>query len=446
MERPSRNAVEKTAFLVSLTLFAFLYGFASSTRGWFPNDLIVTAWHQADAIIAPEEELPVFVWPRVYDWSGVRVAQPDAVAPGLTLISATWWEDGWRPQVRLIDVEGRVLHRWEIDAAELFSPSDSRTGGPLELHDLHGSYLLPDGSLVVNVEPVGTVRLDACGTVLWTLTTGSHHSISRTDDGSFWIPGVTAPLPPKSPAHPDGLPGITHPIRHDWLVLVSQDGVVRDSVHLLDLIYENGLERYLFKTGEHGDEDPTHLNDIEALSADIADEYPLFEAGDVVVSARDLNLVFVFDPDTRKVKWHASDPFIAQHDPDFTGDGWIGVFDNNKGLWNRGEVLGGSRIIALQPHTDSIRVQYPTERSDTFYTPIMGKWELLSNGNLLLTESIAGRVVEVAPDGSTVWEWVKQPFRDEYVIEVNEASRHDLTSADVESWNCADRESPAADV
>ncbi|PSQ84762.1 MAG: hypothetical protein BRD40_00840, partial [Bacteroidetes bacterium QS_1_65_9] len=64
-----------------------------------------------------------------------------------------------------------------------------------------------------------------------------------------------------------------------------------------------------------------HINDVEPLPPDLADAYPLFDAGDLVVSVKRLHLVFVFDPDSMTVKWHASDPFVAQHDPDFIGDG-----------------------------------------------------------------------------------------------------------------------------
>jgi hypothetical protein len=446
MAHPSGKRIEKAAFVLSLCLLAFLYGFVSSVRGWFPNDLLVTAWHQASALGPSDEELPAFLWTRTYDWSGVRVPQPEAVAPGLTLISANWWsDDAWRQELRLIDVEGRMVHRWRIDPAALFSGSDSRRGGPLELHDLHGSYLFPNGDILVNVEMVGAVRMDACGTVLWTLPEGNHHSIARADDGSFWIPGVTMQEPTATPQHPEGLPGFNQPVFQDLLLRVSEDGEVLDRIHVLEAMYANGLQRYLFKNGRGPSVDPTHLNDIDILSAGLADQFPLFEAGDLVVSSRDLNLVFVLDPATGRVKWHASDPFIAQHDPDFLADGWIGVFDNNVDGRGRGETLGGSRIVAVQPHTDSVRVLYPTDRSDPFYTRLMGKWETLPNGNLLLTEALAGRVVEAAPDGSTVWEWVNEPYGEDHVAEVSKASRHPLTRADVEAWACADPQSPVGD-
>lgn len=185
----------------------------------------------------------------------------------------------------------------------------------------------------------------------------------------------------------------------------------------------------------------THLNDVEPLDVSIADEYPLFEAGDLLVSLRNLHLVLVVDPDSERVKWHASEPFVMQHDPDFMGDGWIGVFNNNRDLTGRGERLGGSRILALQPHMDSTRVLFPTADSDPFYTGTRGKWQRLENGNLLLTESNAGRVVEVSPDGRTVWEWAVEPYDESSMPAVTEGTRYPLTVDEVADWPCSPSDS-----
>lgn len=65
---------------------------------------------------------------------------------------------------------------------------------------------------------------------------------------------------------------------------------------MLDLLWANDLERYLLLTNQKEKADLTHLNDVEPLPDSIAGEYPLFEAGDLVVSLRNPHLVFVMDP------------------------------------------------------------------------------------------------------------------------------------------------------
>lgn len=225
---------------------------------------------------------------------------------------------------------------------------------------------------------------------------------------------------------------------------VSEDGRILNDINVLDVLYENGLERYIPKY--HGGPwpvaskihpDVTHLNDVEPLSSSLSEEYPLFQEGDLLVSLRNLNLVFVVDPESLNVRWHVTDPFIHQHDPDFLGNGWIGIFDNNEDFTLRGSMLGGSRIVALRPHTHTKKILFPTPNSDPFYTGTQGKWQMLDNENILLTESSQGRVVEVNSRGESVWEWIHEPTDTEKVAVVTKARLHDLSIKQVASWPCS---------
>jgi len=408
----------KVWFVVSVAVLSVLYGVAAGQRGWFPSALVQTAWTQAEAL-GTDNPFSYLV-PRVYDRSGARVVRPEAVQPGLTLVSSMWeTPDGWERRVQLLSTEGEAVHEWRV-GYDLFE-NDSY---------LHGTHLLPNGDLVVNVEYVGTVRLDACGTVRWRLPKRTHHSVARAEDGSFWIP---AQMGDRTTDYP----GLDEPVLPEQILHVSADGAVRETIDVIDLLVDNGLARYVFKRhGPHPSGELLHLNDVEPLPSSMAATYPLFDAGDLLVSLRDLHLVFVFDPRTREVKWHASEPLIRQHDPDFVGDGKIGVFDNNPDGTHRGTVLGGSRIVVFEPPSDSTRIRFPTAQSDTFYTEAGGKWQQLANGNLLLTEAQAGRVVEVDSAGRTVWEWIRTPT-DARVPEILDGARYDLAPADVEAWTCS---------
>jgi hypothetical protein len=348
----------------------------------------------------------------------------------------------------LVDRKGDVLHEWSVDRRELFGEGALQVFDPklqgIDGKDIHGSILLPDGDVLFNLPYVGMARLDVCGNVEWTMKEGNHHSIAQASDGSFWVPAVHQDRQSGSDEYPDGFPGLDgKPVWVDRVLHINGEGEIFDDINVLDILYENDLERYIPKTlgGKRPTpgkipEDLTHLNDIEPLSPAMADEYPEFEAGDLVVSLRGMSLVFVFDPDTGEVKWHATDPFIYQHDPDFLGNGWIGVFDNNYDLTRWGTMLGGSRIVALQPHTDSMEVRFPTRHSDPFYTHVRGSWQQLENGNVLLTEAVAGRVVEVNQQGRTVWEWIHPPTENAKVPAVG-GKRVDLTREEAASWPCS---------
>lgn len=429
-------SLDRVGFLASALVLVFFYGFVARSSGWFPAGMIDRAARQAQRILSP----PLYLVPRVHERDGARIVRAEAMQPGLTLVSTRWEGIDWQPGLRLMNREGDVLHEWHVDPTELLtSPDMSDAAGSIrEVSErpLHGSYLFPDGDVVVNVAYLGTVRLDACSRIEWIVSAGNHHSIARADDGSFWIPGNTYGVRSSTPSRPEGFPGLGQPVYLDRILRVSPGGDVLDSLDVLDLLYENGLERHIFKAGRTTITDVTHLNDIEPLSASLSGDFPGFDAGDLLVSLRHLDLVFVVDPESRRVKWHASHPFIEQHDPDFLPGGWIGVFDNNRDATLRGTVLGGSRIVAVKPGSDSVRVLFPTELSQPFHTDIMGKWQQLSNGNLLLTEARAGRIVEVSPEGETVWEWVSPPYDSSFVPEVPEGTRYPLTRDSVADWPC----------
>lgn len=401
-----------------MAVLGVAYGIAANKMGWFPSPLAKKAWIQAERVVSDNPFS--YLVPRVYDRHGVRVVQPDRVQPGVTLISSMWQTaDGWQRRVRLLEKEGDVVHEWKVPY-DLFR-DDSY---------LHGVHLLLNGDLVLNVEYVGTARVDACGEVVWQLPKRTHHTVERAADGSFWIP---AQIGEETTTYS----GLDEPVLPEQILHVSANGEVLERIDVIEILLENGLERYFFKRhGPRPSGELLHLNDVEPLSPSMAKEYPLFDAGDLLVSLRDLHLVFVLDPETRTVKWHAFGPFIRQHDPDFMGEGRIGVLDNNPDGTHRGDVLGGSRIVVFRPPSDSASVLYPTSTTDSFYTEAAGKWQQLANGNLLLVESQAGRVVEVDSDGSTVWEYIRKPVGSR-VPEILDGARHDLTSAQVKEWSCS---------
>jgi hypothetical protein len=436
MKAPS---IEKVGFVLSLMILSLLYGWAARWHGWVPDRFLERAQRQVDKMLYNPS-----LADRVYEREGVQVKQPEAVQPGLTLITSYWpYADEWETGLRLIDEQGTVLHDWRIDRETLFPDSIDRRGDPTA-KNLHGAHLFPNGDVLVNVDYVGTARLDACGRVEWRLPRGTHHSIHRAADGTFWIPGTSQRPRTNTERYPEGFSGLDDPVWLDQLLHVSASGEVLEKINVLDVLYANDLQRYIVKayqpqagTDEPRTRDITHLNDIEPLPPGLAEEYPLFEAGDLVVSLRGISLVFVLDPDSKVVKWHASDPFIRQHDPDFTGEGGIGVFDNRENFSKRGTMLGGSRIVSIRPHADSMTVSFPTSRSAPLYTDALGQWQQLANGNMLLVESKAGRVVEVAPSGETVWEWVMRPYDSSKVSRVPGATRYDLTRNEVRTWPCS---------
>jgi hypothetical protein len=427
--------IEFLLFLASLAFLTFLFGFLSSHYKLFPSVPLERALAEAEAL-KTDTWRPNHLFRAVYRRTGVQVLDAGAVQPGVTLLTSHWPEIDWRPGIKVVDSAGRLLHLWETDPGKIWPEAQDRRS--LRRKYVHGSYLFPNGDVLFNIEYEGLVRMDACGNVVWRLPQKTHHSLTRDHEGNFWACGSrTRGQSREDETYLRQFAGLHPPVDEDYLTRVSPDGKILTSLSLLKVLYDNNLQHYLPMFSKLRSGDILHLNDVESLSPELADEYPLFAAGDLVISMRSLNLVLVLDPKSGRVKWHAIEPFILQHDPDFVGLGWIALFDNNTDLTFRGTMLGGSRIVALRPHTGEVEVRYPTPGAETFYTQAGGKWQQLENGNLLITEARAGRVFEVTAAGKLVWQWFQQHYRKDRVSEVLEGSRYPYTSEQVSAWPCS---------
>jgi hypothetical protein len=277
---------------------------------------------------------------------------------------------------------------------------------------IHGALLLPSGDVIFNLDYVGLVRLNARSEVVWKLPYRTHHSIFQDADGKLWVCGAKW--------HADRaaeFPGMKPPFRDDIILRVSEDGVVEREISVLQAIYESEFYSLTLAANRTAG-DILHMNDVEVLSEQKADAFDLFEAGDIMISLRHPYAVLVIDGKTNRIKWSMTHPFIDQHDPDFTDDGYITVFDNSL------DHLGGSRILSIEPSTKQVKIRYGHEENQYFFTFRCGKHQHLSNGNMLITESWAGRVFEINANGEVVWSWIAPRWEKNKVPEVLDGIRY----------------------
>lgn len=419
------NRILAAISLISFVFLVFLSGIAVSYLKLSPYLFFTKTWQSFKAMTAEPDRL----MPIVHDFTGVRIHDREAMAPGTTFVTSYFPENDWHAGARLIDADGTILHSWNIDANAIF-------GRKLNLPYIHGSYLFPNGDILVSYEFVGLARVSACGELRWKITDPlTHHSVSAASDGTFW---VSANRALKSAVGRDEamMKILGFPVYEDLFLHVSADGDILQEISSIAVIDKNNLYDAVMRTGRNFEGDIFHLNDVDVLSPEMADQYPLFTAGDIVVSMRDLHMLIVLDPATLKVKWYSNGTSVFQHDADFIGNGWIGVFDNRYDRTERGDILGGSRIPAVRPDTGEEKVLFPTHLSPPFYTKWSGKWQKLANGNLLLTEARAGRALEVTAAGAPVWEWVVDRYDAKQVPEVMEATRYQISAETAATWTC----------
>lgn len=205
-------------FATSAAVLGVCYGVLAGQLDWFPKPQLQRAWNQAEVLLTDNPFS--FLVPQVYDRHGARVPTPRSRASGITLVSSMWREGGdWEPQVRVLGPGGETLHKWRIGEA-LFS----------EEHYLHGAHLFPNGDLIVNVEYVGTARLDPCGNVQWRLPNRTHHSVTRAEDGTLWIP---AQMGDSTTEYSE----LTKPVLPEQILRVSAGGEVLTSLDLIPTIF-----------------------------------------------------------------------------------------------------------------------------------------------------------------------------------------------------------------
>jgi Arylsulfotransferase (ASST) len=384
------DRIQAVAFVASAMVLAIVYGTYAERQNWFPARQIKDAeitirdvrsnWKN-DLALEPTRHLAAsYQTGRAENDTGFRLLRPDARTPGYTLIAGlSKDQDTSAFSVTLYDEEGQLRYVWPVDYTRL----DPEGLKPLNVM-LHGMEVLEDGSIVVAFDAGNAIaRLDACGDPMWVEKGGYHHSVSRDDNGGLWAwrDNILSRLDEET-----GKVTKTMSLEND---ILKASGEENGALAVRSFIAGEGQPlTYTW--------DPYHANDVEPLSARMAAAFPQFEAGDLLVSMRELNMVGVIDPDTGTLKWWQHGPWLKQHDPDFQPDGTITIFDNASGT-------GSSRIYRVDPKTHTTEVLFKGGEIP-FYSWQRGKHQVLESGNILVTEAEHGRVFEVTPEGALVWE------------------------------------------
>ncbi len=341
--------------------------------------------------------------------AGVTRFDPQKAQPGLTFLTA--YRDG-RFGAYLIDMEGRIRHRWTVDPESVWRAA-GYAQAPMPDVDvsIHGARLLTDGSAILNLAGAALVKLDRCSNIRWATAAGFHHSVETLADGGLIVPGRVERREPL-PELPYVKPARTGSFKEDTLVFLDGDGRLERQVSLLSILARSDAHALLSAGPGSGweirDRDPLHLNEIEPLPEALAAAFPMFRAGDLLISMRNLNTIAVLDGSSLRLKWWKTGPFFGQHDPEFLPNGHIAVFDNRiRGLHHG---LGYSRLLEIDPLTGRITWQYRGTDADPFYSYIGGKIQWLENGDLLVAEPQGGRVFEITrtQPPRIVWEYVNE--------------------------------------
>ena len=377
--------------------------------------VLITEW-RAVAGLKPTEHLE----PLRLDLAAAPKTNVAKMQPGVTFVTGLFGE---KLGARLIGADGSVIYEWPIDFFDVMPEGKLYRFEAL----IHGAHLFENGDIVVNVDKKGMMRVSACGDILWSNKSLTHHSIDVDDEGFIW-----APRGPVRKSDPRLFP---HPFFIDEIVRIDPaSGAEVEKFDLAEVYVDSGMPGRLTSLAKYF-ADTLHVNDVEVLDAADAAAFPNFSPGDIMISSWQNSSIVVIDRRTKTIKWSVLGATQFQHDPDFGPDGVITVLDNrgwtpalkeNNWLGDR----GGSRIAAIRPGDDKAVTLYQSHSGDIFYTPRRGKHQRLPNGDILITETDAGRAFEVDQKGEIVWSYLNK-FDEDEVGWLMSADRYPPSYADI---------------
>ncbi|WP_282608357.1 arylsulfotransferase family protein [Pelagibius sp. Alg239-R121] len=325
-----------------------------------------------------------------------RIFLGDAQAPGYRILFGAFDFDQHFWGALLLDDQGKLVHRWLLSTEEL--PTNEAQD---LLKNLYGVAVLPDGSVIFSMQEKagGIAKVDVCGNHLWALEGKYHHTVSLTDENSFWTFG-----------------GSQKAFDHHLHLVDVEDGKILKTIDMKEVRLKNPNIHIFDLQVEKGVPDAVHGNDIEALTAAMLPAFPGFEKGDLLLSFRTTNLVFVLDPDSLKIKWWRVGPWDRQHDPDWNPDGTISVFSNNE----RG-VGKYSNIISINPQTYEFQTLVDGSNYD-FRSSFNGMHQITDRGSVLISSGLQGRLFEVDRNGEVIFDFVNSySWEHQRALRVSEA-------------------------
>ncbi|MBU2870952.1 arylsulfotransferase family protein [Colwellia sp. E2M01] len=394
---------EKLFFIASCIMIIFSLGIISNKFSLFPSRVFDYLYYNSEQVLKSlNGELP---------WYYVKheMKQPQTIEniseiqPGLTLITSMG--TSFIPNIKVINQHGVTIKSWQLNWFDIWSESthipENMIPKSLPGTHIHGSKLLSNGDILFNFENLGLVRVDICGNVVWKLSRLTHHSVNQSVTGDFWIPSQI-----RYQNKLEGFPNLIPPFKDDFILKVSPKGDVLKEISIASLLRDNGYEGLLYlSTIKSRDTSVTgdlfHLNDIEEFPPHLKEG--LFSHGDLLVSLRNISTVLVFDPTNLEIKFISTGLVTRQHDPDFIDGNTISVFDNNTSVKGR---RGQSHIVFIDALSGQKTNYFSGTNKIPFYSNIMGKHQWLNNGNLLLTEAMNGRLIEISPQKKLVWEYI----------------------------------------
>jgi len=304
---------------------------------------------------------------------------------------------------------GDVIKEWAPDNKSLYEKGYNEANPrkpPYAGSDLYFMHPLmtADSSLIFTSQLTSLIaRIDKNSDLVWMKKDRQyHHSLEMDANGNIY--SCTTPF--KSAEYdflpPDYADYRDHFIDDHITLLDAKSGDILFDKSVIDILAENGYGDLVISKGQIIS-DPIHLNDIQPALYDS----PFWAKGDLLVSCRNLCVVFLYRPETDRIIWLKQGPWANQHDADFEGEDKIVVFGNDV---IREESIIDPRVADVdlyfrkgKPHNeiyvydfsrDSIMTPYhKLMKTENVQTDTSGRCDILPNGDIFVEETKNGRII-----------------------------------------------------
>ncbi|PKB72423.1 MAG: hypothetical protein BZY87_00290 [SAR202 cluster bacterium Io17-Chloro-G6] len=295
----------------------------------------------------------------------------------------------------LIDMEGRICHRWAWPSG--INYANLLPNGNLLLHTLAPAD--PGPMTGIGGHAGGLVELDWNGNVVWELQDASmHHDFQRLPSGNT-LALMWEELSPDITRQVKG--GYTTP--EDLAQMLGD--VVREFSPSGEVVHE-------WRSWEHLDFDEDVICPLEGRREwTHGNSINMTSDGNYLVSYRQTSTVGIVDRESGKFIWKWGPGEVShQHNASCLDNGRILLFDN--GSHRRAPSTNYSRIVEIDPTDNEIAWEYRGEPPISFYSYQISGAERLLNGNTLICEGATGRFIEVTQGHQIVWEYINPLFAD----------------------------------
>lgn len=311
--------------------------------------------------------------------------------------------------VWLIDMEGRIVHRWQM--ADWVS--------------MH-AVLLPNGNLLYGGKlrkgPLGDLagaggivqEADWEGDVVWEFEEPNlHHDWLRLRNGNTMVTKYTEVPQEIASRVKGGIPGT------EWQAEeFGGKGIMWGDTY--QEISPEGKVVWDWKDFEHLDPEKHRIPEILPRKCwTTNNSFYEMPDGNLIVSMVWLSTIAIIDKVTGTIVWEygpATDvwwrnPISFQHNTTLLPNGNILLFDNGRHrifppYYHPPDF---SRVIEINPKTSEVEWEYKDKNPQDFFSPFMAGCERMPNNNTLICEAAHGRIFEVTYDKELAWEYVS-PF------------------------------------